>query len=125
MATKLFPADTSFSNIVRERDGWACQYPGCTNRYTPPTQALHNSHFYSRGKWNTRYDMENCLSVCYGHHRYWDKHIEEYKAYKISQLGQQAFDLLTLRANSKSPLGSTFWKKLTKKQADLIFSKLC
>lgn len=52
-----------------------------------------------------------------------DKHIGEYEDFKYTQLGQKAFDALTLRAWNKSQLGSTYWKKLTKKQAEAIFAQ--
>lgn len=120
MATKLFPADNSFSDLIRSRDGWSCHR--CSMYYEPPTRALHCSHFYSRGKWGTRFDEDNCIALCYGCHRYMDKHIGEYEEYKIHQLGQQRFDALTVRAWNRSPLGSTYWKKLTRKQADRIFN---
>jgi hypothetical protein len=119
---KTFPADSAFSDWIRARDKWRCQR--CGKEYPPPTSALHCSHFYSRGKWNTRFDPENCIALCYGCHRYWDKHIGEYEAYKIEKMGQQAFDMLTARAWSRSALGSTFWKKLSKKKAIEIFSQL-
>lgn len=122
MPTKLFPADTAFSNYIRARDKWTCQR--CSTVYAPPTSALHCSHFYSRGKWSTRYDPDNCIALCYGCHRYLDKHIGEYEDYKYQQLGQARFDGLTVRAWNKSQMGSTFWKKLSKKQAERLFAKL-
>jgi hypothetical protein len=121
VATKLFPADQAFSNYIRGRDGWQCKR--CGTAYAPPTKALHCSHFYSRGKWGTRFDPDNCIALCYGCHRYWDKHIGEYEDYKKAQLGDD-FDGLTLRAWNRSPMGSGFWKKLTKKQAEELFNKL-
>lgn len=122
MPTKIFPADKAFSNFIRSRDKWTCQR--CGKYHSPPTSALHCSHFFSRGKWNTRFDPENCISLCYGCHRYWDKHITEYEAYKIELLGQQVFEALTVRAWSKSQMGSSFWKTLSFKKAQEIFNQL-
>lgn len=120
--TKILPADTAFSNYIRGRDKWTCQR--CLKVYTPPTSALHCSHFYSRGKWATRFDPQNCIALCYGCHRYWDKHLDEYEDYKYQQLGDRDFDALTVRAWNRSQLGSAYWKKLTKKQAEEIFAQL-
>lgn len=118
--TKFFPADTAFSISIRGRDKWKCQR--CLKQYAPPTGALHCSHFFSRGKWGTRFDEENCISLCYGCHRYFDgPGKSEYEAYKIRQLGQEGFDALRARAWSKSAKGSSYWKKLTKKQAEELF----
>ena len=120
---KLYPADTEFSHFIRSRDGWRCRR--CFKNYPPPTSALHNSHFFSRGKWGTRFDPDNCISLCYGCHSYFDHAGKaEYTLFKINELGQKGFDYLTLRAWSKSPLGSNYWKKLTKKQAKEIFKEL-
>ena len=119
---KLFPADQVFSRLVRERDNWECQR--CHKKYQPPTSALHCSHFYSRGKWSTRYDPANAESLCYGCHRYWDKHIKEYEVFKIAGLGQKAFDILTFKAHHRSATGSSYWKRMTKKQAEEILGRL-
>lgn len=122
MATRIFPADKAFSDLIRSRDKWTCQR--CFKRYEPPTSALHCSHFYSRGKWATRFDPENAIALCYGCHRYWDKHIDEYEDFKYLQLGEDGFNKLTLRAWSTSRMGSNFWKKLTLKKAEEILTKL-
>lgn len=125
MATKLFPADIAFSAYIRGRDKWTCQRPTCGKVYTPPTKALHCSHYFSRGKWATRFDPENCISLCYGCHSYWDKAGKsEYEDYKYEQLGEKAFNGLTVRAWNRSTMGSGFWKKLTRKQAEELFAKL-
>jgi len=59
------------------------------------------SHYYGRAKKSVRYDPENCDSLCTGCHQYWgstDK--EAYRAFKIKQLGEEGFKLLTIRANT-------------------------
>lgn len=122
MPTKIFPADKVFSDYIRERDGWECQR--CFKQFVPPTSGLHCSHFHSRGKWATRYDPQNCIALCYGCHRYMDKHNTEYETYKVDQLGQGVFDALTLRAWSRSTMGSKFWKTLSAEQALKIFEPL-
>ena len=59
-------ADTEFSFHIRKRDG-KCMFPGCTK-----TERLQNSHFIGRKHSATRYDPENCITLCYTHH-YGDK----------------------------------------------------
>jgi len=96
---KLDPADIAFSKYIRTRDGWRCQR--CHTRYIPPTKALHNSHYFGRARENTRFDPENCDSLCYGCHKFWGSDDKEgYRQFKIKQLGQKRFDLLTLRAST-------------------------
>ena len=89
--------DALFSLYIRSRDHWTCQR--CWKQFTPPTKVLHNSHFYGRTMHSVRYDPTNCDALCYGCHKYWEKEDREgYRAFKIRQLGQKGFDLLTLAA---------------------------
>ena len=96
MRIKLCPADTTFSKFIRTRDNWTCQR--CGKRYPPPTQALHCSHYLGRGRENTRFDPENCDSLCYGCHQHWGSADKEgYRDFKINQLGRERFNLLLVR----------------------------
>ncbi len=91
-------ADTVFSKAIRTRDKWTCQR--CETEYTPPTKALHCSHYFGRGRENTRFDPENCDALCHGCHQFWGSDDKEgYRNFKINQLGQVGFDALVLRAN--------------------------
>jgi hypothetical protein len=94
---KIDSLDKLFSLYIRTRDKWTCQR--CWKQFTPPTNVLQNSHFYGRTMHSVRYDPENCDSLCYGCHRYWEKEDREgYRAFKIKQLGQKGFDMLTIAA---------------------------
>lgn len=64
---KTTPADMWFSRCVRERAGWTCER--CHKQYTPPTQALHCSHYIGRGNWAVRFEPLNALALCYGCHQ--------------------------------------------------------
>ncbi len=95
---KLRKADVEFSKYIRTRDDWTCQR--CHRRYDPPTQALHCSHYFGRGRENTRFDPENCVALCYGCHRLWGHGDlrDDYTAYMVKRLGEQAFKKLKIRA---------------------------
>lgn len=96
---KLDTADTVFSLYIRERDGWCCVR--CGSRHEIRSMGLHCSHFFGRSKESTRFDEENADALCYGCHQVWGSNDREaYRAFKIKQLGQKGFDLLTIRANS-------------------------
>jgi hypothetical protein len=96
---KIDRADKLFSLFIRTRDKWRCVK--CLKQYSPPTTALQCSHFFGRGKESTRFDPQNCDALCYGCHQYWGStNREAYREFKIRQLGQAGFDLLTLRANT-------------------------
>jgi len=97
MSIKIDPADKWFSLYIRERDNWTCKRCGRKYDRDIPNQ-LQNSHFYGRANESTRFDPENCDSVCYGCHNYWENtNHESYREFKINQLGKKRFDLLTLR----------------------------
>ncbi len=60
--TELSECDSSFSKEIIERDGH-CLYPHCS-----AITSLTNSHYIGRGNWNTRFDPENCITLCLRHH---------------------------------------------------------
>lgn len=58
----LKKADDAFSLKIRARDQH-CLYPGCTN-----TKTLQCSHYFGRVIKNTRFDFDNCITLCWFHH---------------------------------------------------------
>jgi len=97
MNIKLRPADIKFSQIIRTRDGWRCVR--CGTQYYPPTRGLQNSHFWGRGRENTRFDFENCDALCTACHQYWGGDgREEYIEFKKKQLGEEGYKNLKIRA---------------------------
>jgi hypothetical protein len=124
---KILPADKVFSVLIRSK-AKKCMMCGKLGTGDDGIFGLQASHYFSRRKWNVRYDEENVDSVCISCHKavHEGKKIfnESYEEFKIHQLGQRGFDLLTLRSNTRSQLGSNFWKELTTKQAEKIFKEL-
>lgn len=59
-------ADTAFAREIIKRDKY-CLFPGCIKQ----TQ-LTCSHYIGRGKKSTRFDKDNCITLCTTHH-FWDK----------------------------------------------------
>jgi len=97
---KLCKADSEFSLFVRERDLWTCNR--CHKRYPPGSIGLQCSHYWGRGKESTRFDPENCDALCTGCHNLWGHgdEREQYKAFKIKQLGQNGYNILEMRAHT-------------------------
>lgn len=62
--TELKKLDTHFSEKIRRRDG-NCFFPGCT---VSDFASLQNSHYIGRAVWATRFDPDNCISLCWFHH---------------------------------------------------------
>lgn len=94
-------ADVLFSIWIRERDNWHCRYRIlCSGNedFRENKGGLHNSHCFSRGMRTVRFDKDNCDSGCYKCHDYFEKRKKELEAWKKSQLGDERFRQLRLRA---------------------------
>lgn len=110
---KIDAADKAFSLYIRTRDNWTCKR--CGTPYTPPTSALHCSHFQGRGKEATRFDPENADALCYGCHRYFTSHPGEHYNWQVKQKGQNTVDGIILRSNQ--------YKKKDRKMEKLIWEQ--
>lgn len=93
---KTTPADAAFSNCVRERAEWRCEWPGCNKLYAPPTSGLQCAHFFPRGDWSTRLEPMNCLALCYAHHNYADGHHHEFREFMEKRLGDDYWKLVKI-----------------------------
>lgn len=94
---KIDKADKVFSLYIRTRDNWTCQR--CKKQYTPPTSALHCSHFMGRGKEATRFDEENADALCYGCHQYFTSQPIEHYDWQVQRKGEKKIQALRLRSN--------------------------
>ena len=52
-----------WAEIVKLRAGNKCEYPGCYK-----TTYLNAHHVFSKSRASTKYDLENGISLCAGHH---------------------------------------------------------
>ena len=114
--TKIDPADKVFSEFIRTRAGWKCEY--CGKDYSNNGRGLHCSHYWSRSRENTRYDPENCVALCFYHHQllgHGDGR-DEYRELMTKRLGEARFEMLMVRANT--------YKKKDRKAALLISKQL-
>ena len=111
---KIDVADKYFSQWIRTRDKWTCQR--CHTRYTPPTNALHCSHFMGRAKEGTRFEPLNADALCYGCHRYLTAHPAEHMAWQIKRKGQKVVDQLILQSNTYKKKDRK-WEAMVWKQA--------
>lgn len=98
MKIRIDKADKIFSLAIRTRDKWTCQR--CYTKYPEKVQGLHNSHYFGRGNECTRFDPKNCDALCFFCHQTWDSNKEDYRDFKIKQLGEKGFQALRVRASS-------------------------
>jgi len=98
---KLRANDRKFRKVILARDEYTCQR--CGTQYDPSDnlQGLHVSHFWGRGRENTRFDEANTCLLCWGCHRIWGHGDgrDEYRSFLIKKLGQDEFDKLEARAH--------------------------
>ena len=90
--------DDAWSKKVKELAGYKCEYCG-------KTSPLNSHHIYSRSKKSTRWDVDNGVCLCVGHHTFsssFSAHktplefVEWVKAYR----GDVWFHFLCLKANA-------------------------
>ena len=113
---KIDKVDKTFALYVKGKAHWKCEY--CGKDFSDNHQGLQVSHYFGRASENTRYDPENCNAFCVYHH-HWLGHgngREEYRDFKIKQLGEKGFNLLRWRSNQ--------YRKKDRKLEFLIAKKL-
>lgn len=90
---KIDKADQTLSLFIRLRDKKCCRCgsPVEMNEKGLP-KSHHNSHYFGRGNECTRFDPENCDTLCCGCHEIWGSNDKEgYREFKIKQLGEDGF----------------------------------
>lgn len=101
MSIKILPSDRVFSQYIRLKDGQCmrCRSPVRRNDKGLPV-SHHASHFWGRGRENTRYDEMNVTTHCHGCHAFLTANPELHRQWKLEQIGQKEYDKLMLRANT-------------------------
>jgi hypothetical protein len=88
----LTRADREFSKFIINRDK-KCQ------RCNRSDRQLQNSHYWARQWYSTRFDPDNCITLCAWCHTFdkdnWEKdRLGEYMAFMINKLGVEGFQEL-------------------------------
>ena len=119
-------SDIDFSIYIRLK-AKKCAMCGRRGTGIDGITGLEASHFHGRAKWTTRFDEENVDVLCTSDHMYFTSHKTEYKAWKLEQMGQKAYDRLELVANNTGKkdfkLMRIVWKKCLKDLQALQGSK--
>ena len=100
MNIKIDKADFVFSQYVRLRDKKClrCNSPVKLNAKGLPV-SHQASHYFGRGQESTRFDPKNVDTLCFSCHTLWgSRDREDYRFFKIKQLGTMGFDLLLFRS---------------------------
>lgn len=92
--------DIIFSDLVRERAEWSCEFPGC-NKLFPEgeTAGLDCSHIEGRRARGTRWHPDNAMAMCKFHHRYLGENPLFHADLVRKNLGEQRYVELKRRAH--------------------------
>lgn len=90
MALKRDKFDDVFSQLVRERTDWQCDY--CGRTFHHERQKLHCSHFKSRRHKATRYHPYNAFAHCIGCHRKLEEDPYEFTAHAEIVYGEMTIE---------------------------------
>lgn len=106
MALKRDKFDKLFSELVRERSNYACDYCGRSFRHN--TALLHCSHFQGRRSKSTRYHPYNASSHCCSCHRKLGEQPGEHTLWKQAEVGEDViWHIIRL---SKTPKNLKAWQ---------------
>lgn len=74
-----------------------------------------NSHFQGRRKEATRFDIENCDTLCGGCHQYFTANPGEHYMWQVATKGQATINAIIVRSNSHKKkdrrLETIIWKQ--------------
>lgn len=101
MKIKLDSADIVFSQVIRLRDRKCVRCGSWVEFNAKGMPVSHQaSHYFGRGCEGTRFELDNVDCLCMGCHRRWGSdEKEEYREFKINQLGQKRFDAMRIQSN--------------------------
>lgn len=90
--------DQVFSELVRERSNWTCEYSG--KQFTNGNRmGIHCSHLFSRRHLATRWHPDNAFAHSYSAHSYLGGNPVIFVSWAESQLGSGRLEMLRERHN--------------------------
>lgn len=97
MAIKREACDKWFSDVVRAKANWSCEY--CHKSFAGPSAGLHCAHIYGRANKSTRWSLDNAVSLCAYHHDYFGRNPVEFADWLSQYFGQGHMDILREKRN--------------------------
>ena len=90
-------ADHYFSLCVRAKANFTCEF--CGKEFPGPDQGLHCAHIVGRRNASTRWSLDNAVSLCYYHHRYFTENPLDFISWLASYLGEGHMERLMEKKN--------------------------
>lgn len=94
---KRDPADIYFSLCVRAKANFSCEF--CGKQFPGPDQGLHCAHIVGRRNASTRWALDNAVSLCYYHHRYFTENPLDFIQWLSAYLGEGHMERLMEKKN--------------------------
>lgn len=114
--------DTVFSQFIRLRDSIDGMATCVTCGDTRPWEYQQNGHFYTRGRYPTRWDEMNCNVQCVRCNVFLKGNYINYTMYMIDKYGREAVDNLETKSKSVTKITSVelqemidYYKKVVSK----------
>lgn len=101
---KTSTADKKLKELVKLRDKYICQR--CHRDFSDNKKLYHCSHFWGENNSGTRFEMDNCIGLCYNCHygdikNGWEHNKQgEYMTFMIKWLGLKRYNELKKLAYS-------------------------
>lgn len=92
--------DELWRQLIYLRDDKTCQFPGCGKTYV---QAHHI--FSKNGRFLTRWDVDNGICLCAGHHTFRDsahEHPARFHEFMRKRLGAKRYDRILVRSEQSA-----------------------
>ena len=106
-------ADSLFSSYVRQKNNNICEHCG--------GKASQVHHYLSRRHYLTRWEEDNCLSVCWACHLHWcHSEAEKCRDYLIARIGGERFHELKKLSNEVAKYSVSDYKELISELEDKI-----
>ena len=98
MALKREACDAHFSDCIRARANWSCEY--CGRSFGGRDPGLHCAHIHGRRHNSVRWSMDNAVSLCAYHHRYFGENPTEFFLWLEDYLGRGHLEMLLEKKNA-------------------------
>src|SRR5574340_142885 len=91
--------DRVYTELLKLRKNNICDK--CGHKHDPKSKGLHTSHYFSRAREHTRFDIRNTDLLCLACHLYFSHNRGEYTKFKKKILGEAEY--LALFKKAKEP----------------------
>lgn len=99
--------DSVFSTYIRQKEAIDGIGRCVTCGDTKPWQQLQNGHFYTRGRYHTRWDEDNCHTQCVTCNVFKKGNYINYTMYMIDRYGRDFVNELEIKSKSKDKILTT------------------